>query len=291
MSQFQKGLVAAQYNDATVLHVWECHYTTGGGAYNGKETVTWAATGYGFYCGEDTTNKILYIARESGEVPEVDDVILGSTSSETRTVTALSATSPPDYDNPSTGIVAADTFLVEATGETYVVSTTINDDNFELTAPYQGTENLLADYAVVRDYSPYFSAPLPGVGDIDAVTVAKSGINVLDKILKFLGFNEQTWTSAGAALNINWKLGNKGKWTLTESATVTFNPAPWGPAILWIRITQAAGGYTVTWPSSVEWQGDTGPDIANMNDGEVGLVQLYYDGTYYYGSFWLNYIA
>lgn len=77
------------------------------------------------------------------------------------------------------------------------------------------------------------------------------------------------------------------KSTLTGSVTYTLSNPVTGATYL-IKIVQGASSYTVTWPGSVLWAGGTGPTITTTN-GKTDLVNLYYDGTSYYGSFSQNY--
>ena len=288
MSQFQKGTVRVLSANATVRHIYEINYITGGSAYAAGETVTWGADGSGKFVREDVANKKLYFYRESGAQPVVTNVVTGAV--EVRTIDTLAASSPPDYDNVSTGISQGDVFVVQFQGVTYFVSGTINDDNFDLTATYGETTQNEAVYAVTRDFTPFFSFPTTEVGDIEAVTVVKKALNLIDTKLKQLGYNEQAITSSGGTATIDWKLGNKAAIALTEAVTLTFT-APLGPAIIHLRVTQPAS-WVITWPASVKWQiGGGAPSISGMTATEVGIIQFYYDGTNYYGRFELDYIA
>lgn len=92
--------------------------------------------------------------------------------------------------------------------------------------------------------------------------------------------------NSGTADTINWSLGSAFKSTLTGNVTYTFsNPATGGSYVL--RVLTGAGGFSVTWPATVKWAG-TAPTIT-VTAGRMDLLNFYFDGTNYYGSFVQNY--
>lgn len=93
--------------------------------------------------------------------------------------------------------------------------------------------------------------------------------------------------NSGTTKTLDWSNGSAQKSTLTGSVTYTLtNPVTGGAYV--IRIVQGASSYTVTWPASVKWSGGTAPTITVTN-GKIDLINLYWDGTSYYGSFTQNY--
>jgi len=73
------------------------------------------------------------------------------------------------------------------------------------------------------------------------------------------------------------------KSTLTGNVTYTLtNPVTGGSYL--IRILTGAGSFTVTWPATVKWAGGTAPTIT-ATASKMDLINLYWDGTNYYGSF------
>ena len=103
-----------------------------------------------------------------------------------------------------------------------------------------------------------------------------------------IGFTAQAVTGTGATTkDIDWKLGNVCNFTTGGGATdvVTFT-APSNPCNLTLRVlTQFGTG--ISFPASVKWPGGTGPTF-NGSDN-VDLIQFYFDGTNYYGTYDLNF--
>lgn len=93
--------------------------------------------------------------------------------------------------------------------------------------------------------------------------------------------------NSSTADTIDWSTGSAHKSTLTGNCTYTFsNPETGGSYVL--RVLTGSGGFTATWPSSVKWAGGTGPTITTTAS-RMDLINFYYDGTNYYGSFTQNY--
>lgn len=94
--------------------------------------------------------------------------------------------------------------------------------------------------------------------------------------------------NSSTAININLQTGSSQKITLTGNATIVLgNPQTGGSYVL--RLVQdATGTRTVTWPSSVKWPSGVAPTLTTTAN-KIDLINLYYDGTSYYGSFSLNY--
>jgi hypothetical protein len=90
--------------------------------------------------------------------------------------------------------------------------------------------------------------------------------------------------SSGAADTIDWNNGQKQLSTLSANCTYTFTPPSSGVGNFLLRVVQGAGGFTITWPSSVKWPGGTAPDLSSQTGGEVNVFSFYYNGTDYYGQ-------
>jgi hypothetical protein len=91
----------------------------------------------------------------------------------------------------------------------------------------------------------------------------------------------------GATYTINWTNGASQAIILNDNLTLTLtNPFVGGAYIL--RLVQTTGGQTVTWPSSVIWPGGATP-VLSTGAGLTDMVSLYFDGTYYYGTYALGY--
>lgn len=94
--------------------------------------------------------------------------------------------------------------------------------------------------------------------------------------------------SSGTEKTLDWSAYHYRALTLTGNCTLTF-VAPGGAAELVLRLTQdAIGTRTVTWPSTVNWEGGTAPTLTAAG-GSIDLVRLYCDGTNYYGTAWLDF--
>ena len=102
------------------------------------------------------------------------------------------------------------------------------------------------------------------------------------------GFTAEYPVSAGATLTLNWNNGLSQGISLTV-ATCTFtliNPVT-GRAYVLRLIQDGVGGRQVSWPINVKWPGGTAPILSGIS--KVDLINLYYNGTNYYGSYALNY--
>jgi len=103
-----------------------------------------------------------------------------------------------------------------------------------------------------------------------------------------IGFTLQTATGDGTT-TIDWKLGNKFKFTFgSQNETFTFT-APSNPCNLLLMLVQdSTGGRTATWPSGVKWPGGTAPTLSTGANA-VDIISFWYDGTSYYGVASLNF--
>jgi hypothetical protein len=95
-------------------------------------------------------------------------------------------------------------------------------------------------------------------------------------------------TSTTNATTVNCEAGNAFSHTLTENTTFTFsNPPASGTAYSFsIEIIQdaSASGYTVTWPSSVDWPAATAPTLtATASAKDVFVFYTRDGGTTWYG--------
>ena len=83
---------------------------------------------------------------------------------------------------------------------------------------------------------------------------------------------------------INFNNGAAQRFTLSGNVTLTLSNAVAGSAYV-LRVTQATGThYNITWPGSVQW-GAAGVPTITASDGAIDLINLYYDGTNFYGSY------
>jgi len=95
-------------------------------------------------------------------------------------------------------------------------------------------------------------------------------------------------TSTSNATTINCENGNAFSHTLTENTTFTFsNPPASGTAYTFsLEVIQdaSASGYTVTWPTSVDWPSATAPTLtATASAKDVFVFYTRDGGTNWYG--------
>ena len=123
-----------------------------------------------------------------------------------------------------------------------------------------------------------------------AVTADANGVITFDN-----GISEEytAVTSSSNATTVNLRDGTNFSHTLTENTTFTFsNPASSGKASSFtLKLVQdaSASGYTVTWPSSVDWPAATAPTLTATASAVDYFVFISHDGgTTWYG-FLLHY--
>jgi len=104
----------------------------------------------------------------------------------------------------------------------------------------------------------------------------------LDAGAHTIGFTQQSTTGDGTTI-IDWKLGNKFKFTFgAQSDTFTFT-APTNPCnIMLMLIQDGTGSRTATWPGTVKWAGGTAPTLSTAANA-IDIVSFFYDGTNYFG--------
>ena len=123
-----------------------------------------------------------------------------------------------------------------------------------------------------------------------AVTADANGDVNLAEELKAKSYNETyaAVTSSSNATTVNCENGNAFSHTLTENTTFTFSGEPAsGTAFSFsIEIIQdaSASGYTVTWPTEVDWPAATAPTLtATASAKDVFVFYTRDGGTNWYG--------
>lgn len=92
--------------------------------------------------------------------------------------------------------------------------------------------------------------------------------------------------TAGSTLTVNWANGPAQSLTTSANITFTFSNGASGQGYV-LRIT-SGGSFTATWPASVKW-GSLGAPTLSTTSGLNDLINFYFDGTTYYGSYVLGY--
>jgi hypothetical protein len=97
-----------------------------------------------------------------------------------------------------------------------------------------------------------------------------------------------------SSFNIDWNNGAVQEFTLNVSGgTVSLSGATWSNPVTggcyMLKLIQGATPTSVSaWPSSVKW-GLAGAPALSSTSGLIDIVNLFYDGTNYYGTYALGY--
>jgi hypothetical protein len=160
-------------------------------------------------------------------------------------------------------------------------------------AAYVNGELTLADLGITSTAAEINYTDITTLGTSEAskvVTADANGDVTLAAELKATSYNEAyvAVTSSGAATTVNCEAGNAFSHTLTENTTFTFsNPPASGTAYSFsIEIIQdaSASGYTVTWPTSVDWPSGAAPTLtATASAKDVFVFTTRDSGTTWYG--------
>ena len=160
-------------------------------------------------------------------------------------------------------------------------------------AAYVNGELTLADLGITSSAAEINYTDITTLGTSEAskvVTADANGDVTLSQELKATSYNESyvAVTSSGAATTVNCETGNTFSHTLTENTTFTFsNPPATGTAYsMSVEIIQDAGasGYTVTWPTSVDFPAATAPTLtATASAVDVFVFTTRDGGTTWYG--------
>ena len=163
-------------------------------------------------------------------------------------------------------------------------------------AAYVNGALTLADLGITSTAAEINYTDITTLGTSEAskvVTADANGDVTLAAELKATSYNEAyvAVTSSGASTTVNCEAGNAFSHTLTENTTFTFsNPPASGTAYSFsIEIIQdaSASGFTVTWPTSVDWPSGTAPTLTATASAKDVFVFYTRDG----GTNWLGFTA
>lgn len=113
---------------------------------------------------------------------------------------------------------------------------------------------------------------------------------ILDAVQKLAGnqrIAEFDDGNSGASDTIDFSNGPAHKSTLTGNCTFTFSNPIAGQAYI-LKTVGDGTVRTITWPAAVKWVGGTAPTMTGTA-GKFDLINFYYDGTNYLGSYTQNY--
>jgi len=95
--------------------------------------------------------------------------------------------------------------------------------------------------------------------------------------------------NSASSTTINWNNGEIQKIDMVANITTLTisNPLAVGSIYVLVLKQDGTGGRTISWPASVKW-GDAGaPTLSGAN--KTDLINLYWDGTNYLGSYATGY--
>ena len=87
--------------------------------------------------------------------------------------------------------------------------------------------------------------------------------------------------TATGTVAIDRENGNIHEYTLTGNVTWTFSNIADGDSVTIVRIQDATGGRTETWPAGIYWQGGTLPELGSAANERSSVVIWRLDGDYY----------
>lgn len=118
----------------------------------------------------------------------------------------------------------------------------------------------------------------------DALTVQAGGLTVTDGNVAVssgqVNITRANAGDSGTSKTLDWNDGNLQRLRLTGNVTLTLNNPVTGASYFLELLQDATGGRTVTWPSTVKWEGGSAPTLtttANRKD----CVVLFWNGSNY----------
>ncbi len=212
----------------------------------------------------------------------VDDVVGTAT---TKKATLTNVETVIDHTNitniGSNTHTQIDTHVDDVTGDPHnIAADTLTFTN--KTIDQDGAGNSITNIAdaSIKAAAAIARTKLANVDMVDDTTPELGG--EMDAGAHSIGFTQQSTTGDGTT-TIDWKLGNKFKFTFGAQAdTFTFT-APTNPCnILLMLVQDGTGGRTATWPGTVKWPGGAAPTLST-GIAAIDIIAFYYDGTNYFG--------
>jgi len=123
--------------------------------------------------------------------------------------------------------------------------------------------------------------------NLDRLTINATGdVLVPNYIVSPQLYDAGTFTGA---ISLNWANGPAQKITVNAAGPLAItltNPVTGGAYL--IKIVQGATPGTVTWPGTVKW-GTAGAPTLSTATGKIDIINLYWDGTNYFGTYALGF--
>jgi len=118
------------------------------------------------------------------------------------------------------------------------------------------------------------------------VTADANGDITVSEEFKAKSYNEtHVALSPAATVDINFELGNSFSLTTNQNTTFTFsNPPASGTAYGFILELTAGGTHSVTYPTAVDFAGNTAPDAPASGEKDILVFHTRDGGTNYHGS-------
>lgn len=157
-----------------------------------------------------------------------------------------------------------------------------------LSIPTSGTRNYAATL-LANTWTKISAHDHSGGGNGKPITTTALGPNSVtsDKLAKNIALFQRVATLApvGITQTVDFDEGNIQKLDLDGAAgnvTLTLSN-PQAGATYKLFVIQAVAPLDLVWPANVKWPGGQAP-ILSQTDNAIDIVDLYYDGTDYYGS-------
>lgn len=122
---------------------------------------------------------------------------------------------------------------------------------------------------------------------VGTVAATDSILQAIQKIAGNQRLGEYDNGNSGTAKTIDFANSPAHKVTLTGDCTFTFSNPIAGQAYV-LKTIGDGTVRTITWPASVKWIDGTAPTMTGTS-GKYDLLNFYYDGTNYLGSYTQNY--
>ena len=221
----------------------------------------------------------------NGNWDSIDDLLDGTTP-----VTGIDINSG-SIDGTAIGANSASTgnFSTLSIAGTAITSTAAELNILDGVTSTAAELNLLDGATVTTAEINYLDITTLGTSEASkAVTADANGVITFDN-----GISEEytAVTSSSNATTVNLRDGTNFSHTLTENTTFTFsNPAASGKVSSFtLKLVQdaSASGYTVTWPSSVDWPAATAPTLTATASAVDYFVFISHDG----GTTWYGFTA